>query len=74
MKLTMQIPDDPIIRCMERTGFPPWIDSTREPICPVCGAECETIYKDTYGEIVGCDECLTAHDACEEEECFAEGV
>ena len=20
------IPDDPIIRCMERTGYPPWID------------------------------------------------
>lgn len=19
------IPDDPIIRCMERTGYPPWI-------------------------------------------------
>lgn len=19
-----QIPDDPIIRCMERTGYPPW--------------------------------------------------
>ena len=20
------IPDDPIIACMERTGYPPWID------------------------------------------------
>ena len=21
-----QIPDDPIIRCIERTGYPPWWD------------------------------------------------
>ena len=21
----IQIPDDPIIRCIERTGFPPWL-------------------------------------------------
>ena len=20
----IQIPDDPIVRCMERTGYPPW--------------------------------------------------
>lgn len=25
-----QIPDDPIIRCMERTGYPPWIDPDYE--------------------------------------------
>lgn len=22
----IQIPDDPIIRCMERTGYPPWFN------------------------------------------------
>jgi hypothetical protein len=22
-----QIPDDPIISCIERTGYPPWIDT-----------------------------------------------
>lgn len=26
----IQIPDDPIIRCMERTGYPPWIDPDYE--------------------------------------------
>ena len=26
----IQIPDDPIIRCMERTGYPPWIDPDGE--------------------------------------------
>ena len=25
-----KIPDDPIIRCMERTGFPPWMDDDYE--------------------------------------------
>ena len=24
------IPDDPIIRCMERTGYAPWIDDEEE--------------------------------------------
>lgn len=24
------IPDDPIIRCMERTGWPPWLLDERE--------------------------------------------
>lgn len=26
------IPDDPIIRAMERTGYPPWIDADYEEI------------------------------------------
>ena len=25
-----QIADDPIIRCMERTGYPPWMDDFEE--------------------------------------------
>lgn len=36
-----------------------------EPRCPVCGAECSTIYRDRYGDAVGCDECVTAIDAWE---------
>ena len=24
------IPDDPVIRCIERTGYPPWIDADFE--------------------------------------------
>lgn len=23
----IQIPDDPIVRCMERTGYPPWMQT-----------------------------------------------
>lgn len=64
-----QIPDDPIIACIERTGFPPW-EKQDTPICPVCGQECETVYCDASGEIVGCDECLCRKDAWETPECF----
>lgn len=28
------------------------------PKCPVCGEECETIYKDIRGDVVGCDCCV----------------
>lgn len=28
------------------------------PTCPICGAECETVYKDYYGDIIGCNECV----------------
>ena len=62
------IPDDPIIRSIESTGYPPWIKD-EQPICPVCGSECVTVYK-YLNEIVGCDECLTSSDAWEEDECF----
>ena len=54
------IPDDP--RNTEHY-------SSRVPICPVCGAECEIVYKDGH-EIIGCNECITEEDAYEEEECF----
>jgi len=64
--------DDPIIRSMEATGYPPWIDPDRVPRCPICGEECSRVFKDTYGDIVGCDECITECDAWEAEECFAE--
>ena len=67
------IPDDPIIRSMERYGVPPWQLDEREPICPVCGSECSTIYKDACNEIVGCDECISTHDAVDIDECFPEG-
>ena len=61
----IDIPDDPIIARMMRNG----VDSS-EPICPVCGGECNEVYKDSTGEILGCDNCLTAFDAWEEDECM----
>lgn len=35
----------------------------RYPICPVCGEECETIYKARHGSVVGCDVCIETQDA-----------
>lgn len=62
----ISIPDDPIIRCAEETGYPPWIDPTKEPCCPVCGEVCDTFYRNVDGDVVGCDNCVTAYDAWEE--------
>ena len=35
------------------------------PVCPVCGAECDTVYLDMNDEIVGCDRCINMEDAYE---------
>lgn len=54
--------DDLIVRSLDSTGLPPW-DDGREPVCPVCGEACDTIYFDMNGNAVGCNECLLARDA-----------
>lgn len=61
--------DDPFIRNCERTGYPGGREP-ESPICPICGAQCETLYRDLHGETFGCDECVTQHDAWEMPECF----
>lgn len=63
------ISDDPIVSSLLRTGSPPW-DRQPAPICPICRAECETIYRDAFGQIVGCEECIEKKDAWETPECF----
>lgn len=35
------------------------------PICPECGEETDTLYRNDLGEIVGCDHCVNAVDAWE---------
>lgn len=58
-----QIPDAPWIRQAEMYGYPP---DEPEPVkCPICNDECETIYEDAYGTVVGCDQCLVWKDAWE---------
>ena len=45
-------------------GYP----SGREPevpICPVCDAECDTIYIGHNGDYIGCENCVTTRDAWE---------
>lgn len=61
----------PIIENMERTGYPDGKEPTY-PRCPICGEECETIYKSKDYEIVGCDCCIRTIDAWEVEDCFPE--
>ena len=39
-------------------------------VCPVCGSPCYTIYKNTYGEVLGCDECVDTVDAINVDECY----
>lgn len=56
-----------IARCLQ-TGYP---DGDPEyPHCPVCGSECETIYKDIHGDVFGCEECVSTRNAWDIEECF----
>lgn len=62
--------DDPIIQSVESTGFPLWNAQKKEPICPVCGSRCSTVYKNAEGLIVGCEECVSPCDAWDEDECF----
>lgn len=59
----MNIPDAPDIRRTEATGYPD--DNIRWPVCPICGEECDTLYRAAEGEVVGCDQCITAIDAWE---------
>lgn len=64
-------PENPIIRNMERTGYPDGKEP-RIPACPFCGEECETIYKDRFGRYVGCDQCVEQKDAWDVPDCFPE--
>lgn len=40
-----------------RTAAPPEGEPAR---CPVCGEECDTLYRRGAVEIVGCDNCIDA--------------
>jgi len=60
----MYCPDHPVIRNMESTGYPDGKEP-KTPICPVCGEECETIYRAYVGLILGCDNCINPVNAYE---------
>lgn len=62
-----QIPDPDYIRNAERYGIPP-DDDDPDPVCPVCGKECETIYFNKDGEPFACDCCVKTKDAWEYQE------
>lgn len=41
-----------------------------EPRCPLCLEECDSIYKDAYGEVLGCENCIEKVDAADCQECY----
>ena len=47
----------------ERPLEPP--EPEAAPCCPCCGEECETLYRDRAGLIVGCENCMETLDAWE---------
>lgn len=49
-----------------RTGYPHGEPSY--PHCPVCESEANTFYKDRFGHILGCENCIDEVDAWEETE------
>lgn len=58
-KLDGNLPDHPIVRNMEQTGFPNGIPP-KETHCPVCGSDLPMLlYFNLLGEIVACDDCVT---------------
>lgn len=65
------IPDHPVIRNMEATGYPDGKEP-EYPHCPVCSEECETIYREADGSCLGCNCCIQSVDAWEADECFPE--
>lgn len=56
--------EHPDITEIRRTGYPRGHEEPPEYLCPVCGMDCEKVYKDLHDRIVGCERCI--------EECFAE--
>lgn len=49
----------------------PYPPAAHYPHCPVCGDECETIYKQG-AEILGCENCIVSDNAWEEPACMEE--
>ena len=64
------IPDHPIVRNMENTGYPNGV-YPKTYICPRCGEECEEYYIDDNDNVVGCENCITMYYAedWDEEKC-----
>ena len=57
---SLDLPDAP---SHVKPGEVPFDDE--EVNCPICGAVCETIFKDVDGDVCGCDVCIKRMDAYE---------
>lgn len=65
MSYLYDIPDHPVIRNMERTGYPDGKAPTY-PRCPICYEECSEVYKRDF-EIIGCDNCVSRESLTEDD-------
>ena len=55
--------EHPDITAALRTGYPWGVPPM--PICPMCNDECDTIYTNVFGDVVGCENCVKSHDAAD---------
>lgn len=70
LEAMFNIHDHPVIRAMEATGYPDGREP-EEPICPVCDAECDAVYRRIAdGDALGCECCTSDKDAWDVPECF----
>ena len=51
------------MRIPERSLEPP--EEVPMPRCPICGEECEKLFLDTTGAVVGCESCVEIRNAYE---------
>lgn len=57
------VPDHPIIRACELTGYPFGQEKVQPPICPICKEETDSYYIGCNNEILGCEYCIKNVDA-----------
>lgn len=64
--MTNKLPDHPDIRRCLCSGYAHPQPSV--PRCPECGEETDEFYKNSHGEIVGCECCIHLVDAWDEDD------
>lgn len=57
------IPDHPVIRHAERFGGSASYNASDDPICPECNQKCLICYVDRFGQVIGCDHCISSRNA-----------
>lgn len=60
----LEVPEDPIIKNYEIYGNAEGVEE-KAPKCPICDKDAEKFYKDFWGEVVGCDNCIKEFDSWE---------
>lgn len=72
MSYRENIPDHPVIRNLERTGYPDGKEP-EYPRCPACQEpECVEVYVQKDEGVIGCEACITKQDAEDRSDCLNE--